>query len=133
MSSTQSGNKGVGFTLLEVLVAFSLLAILLTVIIQSQAETSFFLEKTGKQQLVQREVMNQLSAVERSCATTFPVAGDGSFSEDHILAGSRWQTEVTDELFMGMVSFTRVTYRISWENPQGGADHSFESSIYCGR
>lgn len=122
-----------GFTLLEVLVAFSLLAILLTVIIQSQAETAYFLEKTGKLQLVQRVVMNDLSAAERRCASTLPGAGDGVFDSEHELAGDRWQREIAGELFMGMVPFTRVTYRVRWKNPRGGPDHVFESSIFCGR
>lgn len=122
-----------GFTLLEVLVAFALLATLLTVIIQSQAETAFFLEKTGKQQLVQKIVMNELSAVERSCVASFPTPGNGEFDQAHELAGDSWQREVASEMFMGMIPFTRITYRISWDNPRGGPDYSFESSIYCGR
>lgn len=122
-----------GFTLLEVLIAFSLLAILLTVILQSQAETTYFLEKTGKQQLVQREVINTLSATERSCAAVIPSSDAGTFTTDHELAGDRWQREAVSEMFMGMIPFTRVTYRILWNNPRGGADLSFESSIYCGR
>lgn len=122
-----------GFTLLEVLVAFSILAILLTVILQSQAETAFFLEKTGRHQLVQRVVMNELSVAERSCATTLPSAENGVFPDDHVLAGNRWQLEVKGEMIMGMIPVTRITYRVSWENPRMEGDHTFESSIFCGR
>lgn len=123
-----------GFTLLEVLIAFALLATLLTVIIQSQAETAFFLEKTGKQQLVQRVVMNELSKAERGCGTSMPTAGDGEFSGDHVLAGSHWQREVLEEsYFLGMIQVIRISFRVSWENPKSDSDHVFESSILCGR
>jgi len=123
-----------GFTLLEVLIAFALLATLLTVIIQTQAETAFFLEKTGKQQLVQRVVMNELSKAERECGTSMPAADDGKFSEDHELAGDHWQREVLDEsYFLGMIQTIRILFRVSWENPRGDSDHVFESSILCGR
>jgi len=129
----QLKNKKPGFTLLEVMVAFSLLAVLLTVILQSQAETVYFLEKTGKQQLVQREVMNRLSETERSCAGTIPPAETGQFPADHLLAGDHWQREVMDEMLMGLIPVTRVIFRISWIPHRGEKQLSFESSIYCGR
>jgi len=123
-----------GFTLLEVLVAFSLLSILLTVIIQSQAETAYFLEKTGKQQLVQRVVMNELSVVERSCAIAPPQSDQGTFGADHVLAGDRWErTAIEEDIFLGLIQALRVSYRISWKNPRGEGDHAFESSVFCGR
>lgn len=121
-----------GFTLLEVLVAFSLLAILMTVIIQSQAETIFFLEKTERQQTVQRTVMNELSIIERRCATTPPAAESGVFDSEHRLAGYQWQREIATEMLMGMIPVTKVTYRVSWEKPEASGIYSFESSIFCG-
>jgi len=123
-----------GFTLLEVLVAFSLLSILLTVIIQSQVETAYFLEKTGKQQQVQRVVMNELSLAERYCASLPVQAEDGVFPDDHNLAGDRWQREViSEDFFLGLIQVTRISYRISWKNPRGSGEHSFESSVMCER
>ena len=123
-----------GFTLLEVLVAFSLLSILLTVIIQSQAETAYFLEKTGKQQIVQRVVMSELSIIERSCATSPPQSDQGTFGDDHILAGDRWERiAIEEDIFLGLIQTLRISYRISWKNPRGKGDHSFESSVFCGR
>lgn len=123
-----------GFTLLEVLIAFSLLSILLTVIIQSQAETAYFLEKTGKQQHVQRVVMNELLLAERYCARISVTADEGSFPDDHSLAGYRWQQNASPEdFFLGLIKITRISYRISWKNPRGSGEHSFESSVMCER
>ncbi len=133
MSIWSGSKKQVGFTLLEVLVAFSLLSILLTVIIQSQSETIYFLEKTGKQQLIQQSVMNELSLAERSCTTTTQRSDEGTFAEDHSLAGDHWQKNATEVLILGVIPMTQVSYRISWKNPRGEGDHAFESSVLCGR
>ncbi len=119
-----------GFTLLEVLVAFSLLAILLTVIIQTQGETAFFIEKTRKLSLVQKEVINELLKTERNLNAVSIDTGSGKFPKDHVLAGDSWQKEVIAENFMGFVPIKRITYRISWESIKGRGEQSFEASIY---
>jgi prepilin-type N-terminal cleavage/methylation domain-containing protein len=118
-----------GFTLLEVLVAFSLLAILLTVIIQSQGETVYFLEKTHKLSIVQKEVINELLKTERLYSKETISAGDGVFDDDHVLAGDRWQREVTQEDFMGIVPVMKITYRIYWRPKVDAEEQSFEASI----
>ena len=118
-----------GFTLLEVLVAFSLLTILLTVIIQSQGETVYFLEKTRKLSIVQKEVINELLKTERLYSNEPISAGDGVFPEDHILAGDRWQREVTKEDFMGIVPVMKITYRIYWRPKKDAEEQFFEASV----
>jgi len=119
-----------GFTLLEVLVAFSLLAILLTVIIQSQGETAFFIEKTRKLSLVQKEVINELLKIERNLGSASIDTGSGTFPKDHVLAGDIWQKEEVNENFMGFIPIKRITYRVSWETIKGKGEQSFEASIY---
>lgn len=118
-----------GFTLLEVLVAFSLLAVLLTVIIQSQGETAFFLEKTKKLSLVQREVINQLLQIERVYSQDQISSASGTFPEDHPLAGDVWEKEVEQEDFMGVVPVLKITYRIIWNAQKDREGQSFEASI----
>ncbi len=125
-----NNKKNRGFTLLEVLVAFSLLAVLLTVIIQSQGETAFFIEKTRKLSRVQNEVINELLRIERALNTEKTSAQTGVFAEDHRLAGDAWQKEVVSETFMGFVPVKKITYRISWESIKGRGVQTFEASIY---
>ena len=122
--------KTSGFTLLEVLVAFSLLAMLLTVIIQSQGETAFFIEKTQKLSLVQKEVINELLKVERSLDAASIETGSGTFPKEHALAGDHWEKEVVEENFMGFIPVKKITYRVSWESFKSGEEQSFEASIY---
>ena len=76
-----------GFTLLEVMVALSILATLLTVIIQSQSETILFLEKTTRLEKARREVTRRLLVIERGGKAS----GEGTFSDDHPLAGEHWK------------------------------------------
>ena len=118
-----------GFTLLEVLVAFSLLAILLTVIIQSQGESIYFLEKTRKLATVQRVVTNELLKTERIYSGDLITNGEGTFPADHPLAGDRWEREVTQEEFMGIIPVMKITYRVIWHASSGKEDQSFEASI----
>ncbi|MBU3915157.1 prepilin-type N-terminal cleavage/methylation domain-containing protein [bacterium] len=128
-SPTNTLKCSTGFTLLEVLVAFSLLAILLTVIIQSQGETAFFLEKTGKLALVQKEVINELSRIERIYSSEAITASEGTFEEGHVLAGDKWQKEIVQEDFLGLIPVLRITYRIIWIPVKGQKEQYFESSI----
>ena len=125
---TSHQNKG--FTLLEVLVAFSLLATMLTVIIQSQGETAFFLEKTKKLSRVQKVVINELLRIEREYSAASLTSENGTFEADHDLAGDQWQREVTPETFMGLVPVNKITYRIVWIPQHGKEEQSFEASIF---
>ncbi len=118
-----------GFTLLEVMVAFALLTLLLTVIIQSQAEINYFLRKTSKLALVHKEVINELLRIERSFSGEMIESGEGTFDAEHVLAGNKWQKVVTQENFMGIVPVMKVTYRIIWIPPDGTGERMFESSI----
>jgi prepilin-type N-terminal cleavage/methylation domain-containing protein len=119
-----------GFTLLEVLVAFALLSLLLTVIIQSQTESTFFLERTEKLFRVQQTVINQLLIAERDPAGRPFTAGDGVFPTDHPLAGDRWESEVrTEDFLLGMIEVQRLIYRVTWEAGRGQGEQTFETSI----
>ena len=113
------------FTLLEVLISFAVLSILLSVIIQTQSESILFTTKTGKMEIVRHEVHNQLMALERKTGTISDA--EGTFPDDHVLAGDRWQRRSLKDFFFA-VPITRVIYRITWSTPKG--DQFFESSIF---
>lgn len=118
-----------GFTLLEVLVAFSILSILFAVIIQSQADTIFFLEKTNRMAIVQKQVMNELLIIERNLSAQKISFETGTFPEDHILHGSQWQKRVEVEDFLGITKVSKITYKIIWTEGNDKIERSFESSI----
>ncbi len=115
---------------MEVLISFSLLATLLAVIVQSQGETAFFLEKTKKLSLVHKEVINELLRIERTYSVTMFNSESGTFPADHPLAGDQWQKEIFEEDFMGLVPVMKITYRVSWNLGGDKGTQSFESSIF---
>ncbi|OGH02100.1 MAG: hypothetical protein A2600_07425 [Candidatus Lambdaproteobacteria bacterium RIFOXYD1_FULL_56_27] len=88
-----------GFTLLEVLVAFALLSGLLALLVQSQGEAVFFLDRSAKLEAVQNEAMNRLLSVER--AGTLPEPAEGQFFSPHPLAGGSWKVERSEQDFLG--------------------------------
>ncbi|MBU2512981.1 type II secretion system GspH family protein [bacterium] len=126
----KSSIKERGFTLLEVLISFSLLATLLAVVVQSQGESAFFLEKTKKLSLVHKEVINELLRIERTYSVETFNAENGVFPSGHPLAGDQWEREIVEENFMGMVPVKKITYRISWNVGGGKGIQSFEDSIF---
>ncbi|MDH5559954.1 MAG: hypothetical protein OEY59_03775 [Deltaproteobacteria bacterium] len=117
-----------GFTFLEVLVAFSILALLLTVIIQSQADTIRFLEQTNKQDLIRRTAINELLKIEREY-NQIPLKDEkGTFPDDHPLKGVQWNIILTAEEFMGVIPVKKVTYRITTK--KNDQESYFEASIW---
>lgn len=114
---------------MEVLVAFSLLAILLTVIIQSQGEMTFFLEKTQTLSKVQKAVVNELQKIEREYKFNPVQDAEGIYPEDHPLAGKKWERRVIQEDFMGLAPVLKITHRIYWSPASGGDEQYFEASI----
>ncbi|MCP4297847.1 MAG: type II secretion system protein [Proteobacteria bacterium] len=111
-SKRSSLSKQKGFTLLEVLIAFSILATLLTVIIQSQSETIFFLQKTSKMEKVRKEVVNRLLAIERGGSTI--EEGSGDFEEEHPLEGDRWILSKSSKLINNLLPMEEIKYTIVW-------------------
>lgn len=122
-------NERKGFTLLEVLVAFSLLSILFAVLIQSQADSIYFLEKSGRLAVAQKEVMNELLKIERNLSGQGISSEQGTFPEDHVLPSSEWKKEVVVEDLMGIIKIKKITYRISWTEGKEQTLHYFESTI----
>lgn len=123
-------NRKSGFTLLETLVAFALLSILLTTVFQTQSETIFFIEKTGKLSLVQRATINELLILERDLLNQTISVSDGVFGDDHVLAGDRWQKEVVlEKMMLGLIQVKKIKFKITWNSKNGGREQSFESSI----
>ena len=129
VNAQEKYSRSNGFTLLEILVAFALLALLLSVIIQSQAETAYFLEKTAKLSLVQQEVINELLKIERNYSDESIETSEGTFPDEHVLAGDTWIKEAVQEDFFGLVPVMKIKYRVTWKTANNEQEQYFESSI----
>lgn len=114
-----------GFTLLEVLVSFALLSGLLALLLQSQGEAVFFLERTSLLEQVQEEAQIRLMEVER--LGQLPQPAQGSFGPEHRLAGGTWSIEAGTENFMGF-ELTRIACII--EYPDRGSTSRYQAQIW---
>lgn len=114
-----------GFTLLEVLVSFAILSGLLSLLLQSQGEAVFFLERTAKLEVVQEEAQEKLLLVER--LGQLPQPPQGTYPPDHPLAGGRWSLEAGTEDFLGF-ELTRILCEI--EYPDRGRTSRYQARIW---
>lgn len=118
-----------GFTLLEVLVAFALLSVMLITIIQSQSESVFFLEKTGKTEIARDVVFDELLKAERRFPRETSLSQQGTFPDDHPLAGDEWEKRIEVVSILGMIKVRKLTFQVIWDRDKPGAG-AFESSIF---
>ncbi|MDT8446025.1 MAG: prepilin-type N-terminal cleavage/methylation domain-containing protein [bacterium] len=114
-----------GFTLLEVLVSFAILSGLLALLLQSQGEAIFFMQRTAQLEQVQQEAQVRLLEVER--LGKLPEPAEGTFPEGHYLAGGRWALELGTEEFMG---FELSRIRILIEYPDRGKTALYQTQIW---
>lgn len=118
-----------GFTLLEVMIAVSLLAIALPTLFGSQAQ-SVSLGSTTKFN-TQAPLLAQLKLAELTGTTARPVSDSGDFGDE--FPGFQWQVE-TEEVSMeastvlGKLADTlqRLTLTVSW----GEASYSYQVQSY---
>jgi prepilin-type N-terminal cleavage/methylation domain-containing protein len=115
-----------GFTLIEVMISIAILSSLLVVIIQSNTETAFFLRKTKQLSIAQKVVINELLKIERENKSDLATS-EGTFEEEHVLAGNKWKLTVSESTFLEVVPITKITYQVFWMFE--GHEHSYESSI----
>ena len=118
-----------GFTLMELLVSFSILSLLLVLIIQTNSETIFFLQRTSKLEQVQKVVVHELLKIERGVEKEENEDSEkGVYPEGHPLAGDIWTRTDEEEEILGAFKITRIKFRVTWKH--GEEDQFFESSIW---
>ena len=118
-----------GFTLMELLVSFSILSLLLVLIIQTNSETIFFLQRTSKLEKVQKVVIHELLKIERGVEKEENEDSEkGVYPEGHPLVGDVWtRVDEVEEIF-GAFKITRIKFRVTWLH--GEEEQYFESSIW---
>ncbi len=117
-----------GFTLLEVLVAFAILAGLLTLILQTQGEQFYFSSKLATQEKVRQELEYQALAIERGDKAALWAPASGVFPPGHELAGFHFTHSQEMELLLGQVPVTRTLLSISWK--EKGHEQNYQISFY---
>lgn len=117
-----------GFTLLEVLVALSILAITLLTLYQAFSASLFVHSSTRGLWDAMVYVHNELARWERSDRVPGREVARGAFEGEHPMAGYRWRREVSDEQVLGGVTVRKVSLRLTWD--VAGREQSYQSEIY---
>lgn len=118
-----------GFTLLEVLVALSILTIALISIYQAFASSTFLLSSTKNLWAAMVYSHNELTRWERSVNAPLSIA-QGKFEEGQALAGASWVREISDVFpFPGLfLQIRKVAYEIQWQ--EGNNNYSYHAEIF---
>ncbi|MBF0277622.1 MAG: prepilin-type N-terminal cleavage/methylation domain-containing protein [SAR324 cluster bacterium] len=116
-----------GFTLLEVLIALSILTVALIAIYQAFSSSVFILSSTKNLWKAMTHSHNELTRWERSVSAPVSIA-QGEFEEDHELAGLNWIREISDVSPFPGILVRKVSYQVLWT--EAGKDYSYDAQIY---
>ncbi|MGK0290260.1 MAG: prepilin-type N-terminal cleavage/methylation domain-containing protein [bacterium] len=103
-----------GFSLLEVMVAFSILSILLVGVLQSRADMTHILFQTAKNRKIENYIHLKLLEIERNASEEKVTLQQGRLDDFPELKEARWEKVVTDEDYFN-VSIRKVVFRILWK------------------
>ena len=116
------------FSVLEVLIALSILSITLMAVYQSFASSLFVLQSTKTLWKAMAETQKELLRWERS-KTAPPVSvSQGSVEEDLGFLDGRWKLDIEDNLPLPGIKVRRVNYEITWM--EGEREYRYSSDLY---
>ena len=116
------------FSVLEVLIALSILSITLMAVYQSFASSIFVLQSTKILWKVMSETQKELLRWERS-KTSPPVSvSQGSVEEDLGFLDGRWKLDIEDNLPLPGIKVRRINYEITWM--EGEREYRYSSDLY---
>ena len=116
------------FTVLEVLIAFSILSLTLMAIYQSLSSSLFVLQSTDNIWKAIAETQKELLRWERS-KTPPPVSiTQGSFENEEKFLGGYWKLNIEDQLPLPGIPVRRVNYEITWR--EGEREFRYSSDLY---
>jgi len=119
-----------GFTVLEVLIALSILVVTLIATYQSFSTSLFVLQSTDNLWKSLVYTQNELLRWERSICVPRSV-DQGEFNEKDLLTGFRWNRDIEDVLPVPgapKLVVRRVRYKLIWN--EGKNEFSYDSDLY---
>ena len=116
-----------GFSVLEVLVAMSILTVMLVAIYQSFATSIFMISSTNNLWRSITYSQTELARWERSTKVPVSIA-QGEFELQHPMAGFRWKREISDISPLPGITIRKVNYQLRWD--EGKNEYTYNAEIY---
>ncbi len=120
------------FSVLEVLIALSILSITLMAVYQSFASSIFVLQSTKTLWKAMAETQKELLRWERywehSKDPPSLQVQQGTYEDDASLPGAAWKMEVQDVNPLPGIKIRRVNYEITWM--EGEREYRYSSDLY---
>ena len=116
------------FSVLEVLIALSILSITLMAVYQSFASSIFVLQSTKTLWKAMAETQKNLLYLEHSKDPPSLQVQQGTYEYDASLPGAAWKMEVQDVNPLPGIKIRRVNYEITWM--EGKREYRYSSDLY---
>ena len=116
------------FSVLEVLIALSILSITLMAVYQSFASSLFVLQSTKTLWKAMAETQKNLLYWEHSKDPPSLQVQQGTYEDDASLPGAAWKMEVQDVNPLPGIKIRRVNYEITWM--EGEREYRNSSDLY---
>lgn len=116
------------FSVLEVLIALSILSITLMAVYQSFAFSLFVLQSTKTLWKAMAETQKNLLYWEHSKDPPSIQVQQGTYEDDASLPGAAWKMEVQDVNPLPGIKIRRVNYEITWM--EGEREYRYSSDLY---
>ena len=117
-----------GFTVLEVLVSFSILALILMALYQSYSSSIFVLSSTTNLWNAMSHAQNELLTSERATVSPPVSVNQGEFDIDNPMSGFRWKKHVRDTTPLPGIMIRQINYQLLWCD--GKPEYTYDADIY---
>ena len=120
-----------GFTVLEVLVALSILVLTLMALYQSFSTSIYVLSSTTNLWKAMSYAQNELLKSERSNSAPPVSFSKGVFELEHAMYGFAWEKNVSDTTPLPGIIVRQVNYQLLWN--KGKNTYTYDADIYVKR
>ncbi len=120
-----------GFTVLEVLVALSILVLTLMALYQSFSTSIFVLSSTTNLWKAMSHAQNELLKTERATKAPPVSLSQGEFELEHAMNGFTWKKHISDTTPLPGIMVRQVNYQLLWN--EGKDTYTYDADIYVKR
>ena len=117
-----------GFTVLEVLVALSILVVTLLALFSSFSNSLNILSTTSNLWKAMSHAQNELLKSERATRPPPVSLSQGEFKLEHPMEGFKWKKHINDTRPLPGIKVRQVNYQLIWK--EWGKAYTYDADIY---